>query len=56
MIQDSRALRDSLAAKGWVEGEDLQYREVRGAQHNEWAWGMRFAEVLEYLFPAKGEH
>ena len=53
MLQDSRALRAALVDKGWAESEDLRYREVRGAQHNEWAWGARFAEVLEYLFPVK---
>jgi predicted alpha/beta superfamily hydrolase len=52
-VQDARALRDALAAKGWKEGADLQYREVPGAQHNEYAWGSRFSEVLEYLFPAE---
>jgi len=52
MIQDARALRDALTAKGWREGADLQYREVQGAQHNEYAWGSRLGQVLEYLFPA----
>jgi predicted alpha/beta superfamily hydrolase len=52
MIQDARALRIALIAKGWTEGADLRYREVPGAQHNEYAWGSRFGQVLEYLFPA----
>ena len=51
MIQDARSLRDAFTNKGWSEGDDLQYREVRGAQHNEHAWGSRFGHVLEYLFP-----
>jgi predicted alpha/beta superfamily hydrolase len=51
MIQDARALRIALIAKGWTEGADLRYREVPGAEHNEYAWGSRFGQVLEYLFP-----
>ena len=53
MIQDSRSLRDALVSKGWSEGAELQYREVRAAQHNEHAWGARLGQVLEYLFPAR---
>ena len=50
MIQDARALREALVRKGWAEGADLMYREIRGAGHNESAWGARFGQVLEYLF------
>jgi enterochelin esterase-like enzyme len=46
-----RQLRDALARKGWVTGEDLHYAEVRGARHEERAWGRRFGAVLRYLFP-----
>ncbi|MGH9603702.1 MAG: alpha/beta hydrolase, partial [Terriglobales bacterium] len=44
-------LRDALVSKGWVVGEDLHYAEVRGARHEERAWGKRFGAVLRYLFP-----
>jgi predicted alpha/beta superfamily hydrolase len=44
-------LRDALVRKGWVVGEDLHYAEVRGARHEERAWGKRFGAVLRYLFP-----
>ncbi|MCI0355371.1 MAG: esterase [Acidobacteria bacterium] len=44
-------LCDALVRKGWVVGEDLHYAEVRGARHEERAWGKRFGAVLRYLFP-----
>ena len=50
MIQDSRSLRDALVNQGWSEGADLHYREVRGGQHDEYAWGSRFGQELEHLF------
>ncbi len=53
VVSDARALRDALAAKGWREGCDLLYREDEGAGHNEHAWGARFGDVLQWLFPAE---
>lgn len=50
-LQDARSLRDALTEKGWIAGEDLCYREIHGGQHNEHAWGTRFGQVLEWLFP-----
>jgi predicted alpha/beta superfamily hydrolase len=50
-ITEARKLRDALRAEGWVEGADLQYTEVEGAQHNEAAWAARIGDVLKYLFP-----
>jgi enterochelin esterase-like enzyme len=52
-LQDAEALRDALAAKGWREGEDLQYSEIAGAIHNEAAWSERVGPFLKYLFPAR---
>ena len=52
MLEDARLLRDALAAKGWREGDNLIYREIPGAGHNENAWGARFGDVLQYLYPA----
>ena len=51
VIEDARALRDALVAKGWVEGDDLMYLEAEGAEHNESSWAERVSAVLTYLFP-----
>ncbi len=53
-IGDLRTLRQTLLDKGWREDTDLRYWEVRGAGHNEQAWGARFGDIMEYLFPAFG--
>jgi predicted alpha/beta superfamily hydrolase len=50
-IADLKLLRDALSGKGWREGVDLRCGEVAGGRHNEGAWGARFGEVLQYLFP-----
>lgn len=47
----ARELRDRLVAKGWRLGDDLQYSEAEGANHNERAWGARIEAVLCYLYP-----
>ena len=60
VIPDTRALRDALLAKGWVEGKDLAYTEVDGGRHDEQSWGARVSGVLKFLFPpvphAGGRH
>jgi len=53
VIADSRALRDALVAKGWVEGQDLHYLEAEGGQHNEQSWAARVDPVLRFLFPPR---
>ena len=50
-VDDARALRDALVAKGWTLGDDLAYLEVPGAQHNETYWAARIDRILEYLYP-----
>jgi predicted alpha/beta superfamily hydrolase len=50
-VADLKLLRDALTEKGWREGVDLRCTAVPGAGHNERAWGARFGEVLQYLFP-----
>lgn len=50
-LQDTERLRDLLEAKGWVEGDDLQYSEIEGAMHNEAAWATRVGPLLRFLFP-----
>ena len=51
VLEDSRALRDALVAKGWQLGDDLSYHEAPGGEHNERSWGARIDAVLKYLFP-----
>jgi predicted alpha/beta superfamily hydrolase len=46
-----RRLRDALVRKGWREGGDLRYVEVRGARHDERAWAARVPDVLRFLYP-----
>ncbi|MFL5349796.1 MAG: alpha/beta hydrolase-fold protein [Hyalangium sp.] len=50
-VDDTRALRDALTAKGWVLDNDLKYFEDPGAKHNETAWAGRTEQILEYLYP-----
>lgn len=51
VVNDARALRDALVAKGWVLDHDLHYLEAEGAQHNESAWASRIGDVLKWLYP-----
>jgi predicted alpha/beta superfamily hydrolase len=53
VTKDARMLRDALVAKGWKLGEDLQYFEAKGGEHNERSWGSRVDRVLKYLFPPR---
>ena len=53
VMNDARALRDALVAKGWVPDHDLRYREAEGGQHNEQSWAARFGDVLKFLYPNK---
>jgi predicted alpha/beta superfamily hydrolase len=50
-LRSVRAMRETLLAKGWIEGQDLHYREIEGASHSEDAWAARFGDVLRWLFP-----
>jgi predicted alpha/beta superfamily hydrolase len=50
-VENARALRDALVAKGWTPEKDLAFLEVEGAGHNEQAWGARIGQALQYLFP-----
>jgi enterochelin esterase-like enzyme len=49
-LDDTRALRDHLRAKGWSDA-DLRYYEDRRGDHSEWAWARRAKLMLEFLFP-----
>jgi predicted alpha/beta superfamily hydrolase len=48
-LDDARALRDALVARGYREGQDLHYEEVEGAVHNEAAWASRIDRILAFL-------
>lgn len=41
--------RDTLVAAGWAQGDDLEYREIAGGEHNEAAWAARLPDVLRFL-------
>lgn len=53
VLRDTRALRDALTGKGWVEGEDLAYHEADGGEHNEASWAGRVGPFLKFLYPEK---
>jgi predicted alpha/beta superfamily hydrolase len=53
VIRDSRALRDALKAKGWVERQDLAYHEADGGEHNERSWAKRVGPFLRFLYPGR---
>ena len=48
-LNDARALRDAMVAKGWGKG-DFAYIEEANAQHNEDAWARRMGAILLFLF------
>jgi predicted alpha/beta superfamily hydrolase len=51
--EQARELRDRLVEKGWRLDVDLDYLEVRGADHSEAAWSRRVAPALRFLFRAE---
>ena len=55
LIDDLRTMRAVLIAQGYTEGEDLIYREVEGATHDEASWSARVGDVLSFFFPPR-EH
>lgn len=48
-VENTRALRDALIARGWALGVDLGYLEVPGAGHNETAWASRLGGIFAFL-------
>ena len=52
-LPDVRALKRMLVKKGWRQGRDLEYREIPGGQHTEWAWADRVGPLLKFLFPRR---
>ena len=53
-LSDVRALKRLLVQKGWKKGIDLEYREIEGGQHSEYAWAERVGPMLKFLFPRRG--
>jgi len=45
----ARRLRDTLIAKGYAPGQELQFVEDTQGQHHESAWGRRFRKALPFL-------
>ena len=54
VVEAGEALRDALVERGWREGEDLEFRVLAGARHEETAWAALMEPVLKYLFPVEG--
>ena len=52
-IEQARALRGLLLARGWQLNVDLKYHEARSGRHDEKAWSRRVAPMLKFLFPNK---
>ncbi|MGH7562678.1 MAG: alpha/beta hydrolase [Gemmatimonadales bacterium] len=48
-----QVMRQTLAAKGWVEGTDFRYYLVPGATHGNAEFAKRVDELLTFLFPRK---
>jgi predicted alpha/beta superfamily hydrolase len=53
-LPDARALKRMLLKKGWREGFDLEYREIEGGEHSEYAWAARVGPLLKFLYPRRG--
>jgi predicted alpha/beta superfamily hydrolase len=48
-LEDTRALRDRIVAKGW-SGDWFRFHEDRRGDHSERAWARRVRLALEFLF------
>ena len=53
-VPDVRALKRLLIRKGWKKGIDLEYHEIDGGHHSEYAWAERVGPMLKFLFPRRG--
>jgi predicted alpha/beta superfamily hydrolase len=52
-LTDVRSLKRLLLKKGWRMGKDLEYREIDGGKHSEYAWAERVGPLLKFLFPRR---
>jgi predicted alpha/beta superfamily hydrolase len=53
-LPDARALKRLLIKKDWRLGKDLEYHEIQGGKHSEYAWAERVGPMLKFLFPRRG--
>ena len=53
-LHDVRALKRLLVNAGHREGRDLSYVEEQDGEHDEEAWGRRFAVALPFLLGSQG--
>ena len=49
-LENARAMRDALQARGYRQGVDLAYFEDEGASHDEGSWARRVHRPLEFFF------
>ncbi len=52
-LTDVRSLKRLLLKKGWRQRKDLEYHEIEGAKHSEYAWAERVGPMLKFLFPRR---
>jgi len=52
-IDDTLDLISVLQTKGFQEGKDIQYVEVKGGEHNQKTWSMVMPEFLEWAFASE---
>jgi predicted alpha/beta superfamily hydrolase len=52
-LPDARSFKRLLLKKGWRLGKDLEYREIPGGHHSEYAWAERVGPLLKFLFPKR---
>jgi len=52
-LTDVRSLKRLLLKKGWRQGRDLEYHEIEGGKHSEYAWAERVGPLLKFLFPRR---
>lgn len=50
MVEGARAVKQVLLEKGFVEGKNLFYAEVRGGTHSEHSWGQQLPDVFHSIY------
>ncbi len=52
-LRDANLLHKLLKEQGWHDGDDLEYFQAVGGEHDEASWAMRVEPFLKFLFPPK---
>ena len=52
-VCNAAALRDRLLARGFREGEEIEFMQVEGGGHTEGDWAHRAHHVLRFMYPAR---